>query len=294
MSSQQADSCSPQTAAPLQLSLQPPGRLSPGSNPILHSQPSPIPGKASQAAGHPAQQCAMPHGLVLASTQDNLVYQAPQPQHYQRASLQQQQLAYMLQPPKQQIAASAEIRGGYAAAYPSSGPALPIKSPAESHAWMDSTANGVASQSKQAELAPAAVPPSEQPVAYPYAPPPSTAAAAAAIAVNRVPSNMAEATRSHPPSIYLGTAQAAAPAPVAAAAETAAAAVVSEMSLERYLDLHAALERGTGSVQSFSAVEAGMFRMADLKQARVPCDIGVDLFFQPALLVACVTKLGLS
>ncbi len=39
------------------------------------------------------------------------------------------------------------------------------------------------------------------------------------------------------------------------------------MPLERYLDLHAALERGTGSVQSFSAVEAGMFRMADLKQA---------------------------
>ena len=46
------------------------------------------------------------------------------------------------------------------------------------------------------------------------------------------------------------------------------AAAVSEMPLELYMDLHAALERGTGSVQSFSAMEAVMFRMADLKQAR--------------------------
>lgn len=45
-----------------------------------------------------------------------------------------------------------------------------------------------------------------------------------------------------------------------------AAAVLSELPLERYMDLHAALERGTGCVQSFSAVEAVMFRIADLKQ----------------------------
>ena len=48
-----------------------------------------------------------------------------------------------------------------------------------------------------------------------------------------------------------------------------ATAIVSEMPLERYIDLHAALERGTGSVQSFSAMEAVMFRMADLKQVQL-------------------------
>ena len=44
-----------------------------------------------------------------------------------------------------------------------------------------------------------------------------------------------------------------------------AAGVVSEMPLERYLDLHAALERGMGRVQDFSPVEAAMFRVSDLK-----------------------------
>ena len=44
-----------------------------------------------------------------------------------------------------------------------------------------------------------------------------------------------------------------------------AAGVISEMPLERYLDLHAALERGTGRVQDFSPVEAAMFRVSDLK-----------------------------
>ena len=59
------------------------------------------------------------------------------------------------------------------------------------------------------------------------------------------------------------------PAPVNAERATAAqvpVAAVCEMPLERYIDLHAALQRGTGCVQSFSAVEAVMFRMADLKQ----------------------------
>ena len=40
------------------------------------------------------------------------------------------------------------------------------------------------------------------------------------------------------------------------------------MPLERYLDLHAALESGTGRVQEFSAVEAAMFRVSDLKLVR--------------------------
>ena len=44
-----------------------------------------------------------------------------------------------------------------------------------------------------------------------------------------------------------------------------AAGVISEMPLERYLDLHAALERGVGRVQEFSLVEAAMFRVSDLK-----------------------------
>ena len=44
-----------------------------------------------------------------------------------------------------------------------------------------------------------------------------------------------------------------------------AAGAVSEMPLERYLDLNAALERGTGRVQDFSPVEAAMFRVSDLK-----------------------------
>ena len=46
-----------------------------------------------------------------------------------------------------------------------------------------------------------------------------------------------------------------------------AAGMVSEMPLERFLDLHAALERGTGRVQDFSPVEAAMFRVSDLKLA---------------------------
>ena len=50
-----------------------------------------------------------------------------------------------------------------------------------------------------------------------------------------------------------------------AAVAPLAAGVLSEMPLERYLDLHAALERGMGRVQEFSAVEAAMFRVSDLK-----------------------------
>ena len=58
-------------------------------------------------------------------------------------------------------------------------------------------------------------------------------------------------------------------APVNSEQATAAqvpGAAVCEMPLERYIDLHAALQRGTGCVQTFSAVEAVMFRVADLKQ----------------------------
>ena len=263
MSSQQAETCGHQTFASHHHSLQAPNTLQQSTHPIPYSLPSPLAVKVSQAAGYPAQQSAMPQGLLLASLQANMGYQAPQPPHYRRPLLQQQHLSsFSSQPPQQQMAGP-KVHGGYTAPYPM---------------------HGAASQSGHAELFPARLQPPEQPVAYTYAPPPNTAAAAAAARSDQNTSlpatpgagewlvrSTAEVVRSQALSTALGTAQAAAPAPAAAAA--AAAATVSEMPLERYLDLHAALERGTGSVQSFSAVEAGMFRMADLKQARSSSDL---------------------
>lgn len=43
-------------------------------------------------------------------------------------------------------------------------------------------------------------------------------------------------------------------------------AMITNLSLETYIDVHAALTKGTSQVQKVSAVEKAMYKMSDLKQ----------------------------
>ena len=125
-------------------------------------------------------------------------------------------------------------------------------------------AHGIVVESGQAKSATEGIWTPEQQILHPCAPsgPPPNATAEAARAAEQPADFGSQAA------VYPSVGGAVSAAQTAALATPAVeAAAVSEMPLERYMDLHAALERGTGSVQSFSAMEAVMFRMADLKQA---------------------------
>ena len=102
---------------------------------------------------------------------------------------------------------------------------------------------GVPMRAAQAKLATALIQTSEQPALYPPAPLLHAAAAAGIEGTAQY-----EAAVPGRPEAFLGvnTAKISAHVPQAASVSKASAAVVSEMALERYIDLHAALERGTG------------------------------------------------
>ena len=253
MSTQQEDTYGP---------LQAPGHLCQSTYPRHFNQLSLPVDKASQLAGYPEQQFASPQGPLHAPR--NLNRHAPQSLLCQRAKAQQQQLVCNRSEPSQQHMTSIDTCGGYTLPHLNGSLPLPMGRPAQpcvGPVGIHSTAHGTATQSM---LMHASIPTPEQPGDHPSTRAPDIAAATA---MQWVASPEAQVVRYPPPDVVMSTGQTAAPAPVALATVPAVAAAVSEMPLERYIDLHAALQRGTGSVQRFSAVEAGMFRMADLKQA---------------------------
>ena len=263
---QQVEMYSSQTAVPLNGPRQAPAQLW-QSTQVL---PAPVAYEASQPAGCPVQHCAMPQDSVCANILPYMAHQAPQHLQYRMASLQQQILPKY--PPQQQIICP-EPQSGFTDRQDS----LASRTAAHYHASLKQApkasqalvAHGIVVESGQAKSATEGIRNPEQQILHPCAPsgPPPNATAEAARAAEQ-PADFGSQAAVYP-SVggAVSAAQTAALATPAVETPAVEAAAGSERPLERYMDLHAALERGTGSVQSFSAMEAVMFCMADLKQA---------------------------